>query len=320
MLSILSPVDAILGVYYAANAAATKYVMESAFYNKASGKLNKGTHRSYGETRHPKRDPSSVYSIEDNEQDATQYPMGVLSSHQQGYIESFLKGITSDDSIAVDPYTRGIHWLGIWKSQTADMTVSCTVSQPHVTNATVHLNSITEASIHKHVASHFDTGEFGGPSISRPKMNPQVQGKYAVPLVDSLLSCKLVSQSNIQWSMVVLSNSQPIFNIVYGGKTYECILTHGSCNLLAKHTSVCASISSPRSTSQNFSFRSNIITDGAGTGPSLTVHTSGVIQYQGKPQSIYPVASSFKSCINMIMTSEYSHKFVTSLGIVREFG
>lgn len=90
--------------------------METNFYSRATGKLKQTSSNSFTDVKRSKQDGSTIYSIEDDEEDSLQYPMGELSRTQLKFIQSFVRSITSDPSIEIDPITRGIHWIGSWSS------------------------------------------------------------------------------------------------------------------------------------------------------------------------------------------------------------
>ncbi|KAJ5040383.1 uncharacterized protein L3040_006039 [Drepanopeziza brunnea f. sp. 'multigermtubi'] len=122
-----------------------------------------------------------------------QYPTGTLSRTQQRTIESFLQGITQSSTVNVDP------------------SFSATLLQPHVSNAIAHLRQITERAIRVHSSEHFPPGDKGSPTISTPKVNVQLHGRFSMPLVDSLVDAGLLIESNASWANMVLSETQPIF-------------------------------------------------------------------------------------------------------------
>jgi len=79
-----------------------------------------------------------------------------------------------------------------------------------------------------------------------------------------------------------------------------------------------AGIVSPISTSQNYTFRSRLLTSGEGTSPSITIHKFGTLQYQGKPESANIVARCFKDCIYKAMESHSSSIFINSHAVTRD--
>ncbi|EKD16455.1 hypothetical protein MBM_04924 [Drepanopeziza brunnea f. sp. 'multigermtubi' MB_m1] len=224
-----------------------------------------------------------------------QYPTGTLSRTQQRTIESFLQGITQSSTVNVDPSCRGIHWI-----------VSATLLQPHVSNAIAHLRQITERAIRVHSSEHFPPGDKGSPTISTPKVNVQLHGRFSMPLVDSLVDAGLLIESNASWANMVLSETQPIFVVADSKGIRECKLTHNSCAILEESCPPHVGISSPQAKAQSYSFRSRGIMTGNGTGPSITIHRSGTLQYQGKPENAYTVGKCFKECIESICRGFYN--------------
>lgn len=292
--------------------------MENKFYSRATGKLSKTSHKSFTDRDRSKKDSSTIYSIEDSQDDSRQYPTEILSISQKWYIEMFLRSISCNLHLSIDVSVRGVHWMGLWKCNTQNITLSVSLSQPHITNATIHLKGLSIDVAKNHARDYFPSRDNGGPYISPTKMYFTVMGKYAIPFVDSLVEYKLIESRNISWTMIVLSQTQPIFTIILDTATYECAMTHGSCAVLSESIPESARISHPISNSQNFSFRSSSITEGLGSGPSITIHASGILQYNGSPRHIETVTSSFRDCISSIMKSDYATKFIKSLVILRE--
>ena len=292
--------------------------METKFYNRATGRLTKSSYQSYTEKSRSKKHDSTIYTIEDTNEDFKQYPCDILSSTQKLYINIFLRSISNDDTISIDSSIRAIHWIAAWKSKSDNITISLSLLQPHITNATLQFPGLTESSVRNHISTHFENTDMGLPHVQSTRRYCTSMGKFAVPLADSLIDNNLITYNKISWSMVVLGQTQPIFVIVYANITYECTMTHMSCCILSDHASKYVRISHPISNSQNFSFRSPTITEGEGTGPAITIHSSGILQYQGNPKHIALVVSSFRNCIMSIMDSEYAYRFVRSLAIIRE--
>lgn len=293
--------------------------MESRFYSRATGKSKKGTHNAFGETHYKAKDSSTVYTIDDDDTiDFRQYPMGILSTTQKRYIESFLQGISSSTIVNIDSEQRAIHWIGFWISIDKTTMISCTLVQPHISNAIVHLYKTSVNMVRTHSSERFPPTDRGSPSISVPRKNPQIQGKFAIPLADSLIEADLLEIPNISWSNIVLTETEPLFIITNFDGTYECKLTHESCAIMKRTAPSEVGIVSPTSNSQNYTFRSRNLTGGEGTGPSITVHKFGTLQYQGKPESASAVAKCFKDCIYAVMESELVSLFVNSLALVRD--
>jgi hypothetical protein len=306
-------------VIHAAAAAHSKYTMsEKHFYNKTTGKLKKASFQSFGAQHEKTKSPSTVYTIDsvDGPTDE-QYPTGKLSIHQQKYIESFLQGITQSDSVDIDPTCRGIHWIGFWTSTDNTTMVSVSMLQPHITNAILHLQRVNENVVRGHASRYFPPSDKGEPTISTPKINVQLHGKFSMPLADSMIEHGILSGSNVSWSNMVLSETQPIFIVADPNGIRECKLTHASCSILETTCPPHVGISSPPTRTQSYSFRSRNITGGRGTGPSITIHRSGTLQYQGKPENAYIVGRCFRECIDSVLTSKSAPRFLNSLGVIR---
>jgi len=77
-------------------------------------------------------------------------------------------------------------------------------------------------------------------------------------------------------------------------------------------------ISHATSTGHNFTFRSSSLRGGGGTGPSITIHVSGTMQYNGSPLCIKEVTGVFKRCLDETMNSSSAMRFLRSLCIIRE--
>jgi hypothetical protein len=305
-------------VYIAAFAARSKYIMSTEIYTYSTKKLRAGSHHAFGETHRNGKSPSTVYTI-GSEEDLSneQYPTGTLSPTQKFFIESFLQGITQESNIDVDINHRAIYCIGSWKSQDNRILVSCSILQPNIANGTVHLKGISVNTVQEHSTRVFPVHDGKGPSISVPNFNPQLQGKYAISLADSLIAHNLVKENLVSWSLIVLSQTQPLFVISAPEGVFECRLTHDSCKILEEVAPSHVGISHSRSTSQSFSFRNRGHASGGGSGPSVTIHTSGTLQYQGKPTNAYIVAKCFKDCIYTVMESRSVSRFINSLSIVR---
>lgn len=293
--------------------------MATDVYSYTSKKLKAGSQYAFGETYSVGKAPSTVYTIDTEEEAASrQYPTGTLSPTQRKHITGFLKGITQDDNVEIDVSRRAIHTIGSWTTPNKQILVTCMMVQPNIANGTVHLQGISAAAVHSHSSIIFPTTDGKGPSISTPNHNPQIQGKYAILLADSLIEHGLVRFDKVSWSLLVLSQTQPIFIVSSPDGMYECKLTHDSCRLLDENAPERVGVSHSRSTSQSFSFRSKNHSIGGGSGPSITIHRSGTLQYQGKPQHAYIVGNCFKQCLDATMHSASSGRFIRSLGIIKK--
>ena len=133
-----------------------------------------------------------------------------------------------------------------------------------------------------------------------------------------MLERKVISPSNANWSNIVFSNTQLVFVVIVENTAYECVLTHTSCNIMSKIPVENVIISPPKTGSQSYSFRNLSITYGKGSGPSITVHRSGTMQSQGRPEHVRLVTKSFRNCLEAVMSSPSAHRFISSLGIIRD--
>jgi hypothetical protein len=287
--------------------------MEGKFYSRSTGKLRSTSHNSYVTRLQSGKDASSVYSLEDYEEDSSQYPTGQLSETQAFYIQAFVDGMSSRKCNAIDPTTRAIHWIGSWKTKDGDITVSCTILQPHMTLASIGLTGVYAVNANKYAEEYAMQNDGNSPKVLKTVKYCQILGRHAAPFADMLVEKKYVLKNKISWNNVVLSLTQPMFCVVSDNTVYECKLSHASCKVMAKTIPNSATVSSPTSGAHNYTFRCSALRGGQGTGPSITVHTSGIIQFQGKPDSIGLVASSFKDCIDAVMSSKNSMAFLRSL-------
>lgn len=292
--------------------------MEQEFYSRSTGKLKNASHRSYSVRPQSKRETSSVYSVENEEDDSSQYPTGELSATQIEYIQAFVDGMSHKPSVKVDPTTRAIHWVGSWRIPEEDITVSCTILQPHITLASIGLSGMYAVTANKYTNDYAAMNNGDHPKVLKTVKYCQVMGKHSIPFVDMLIDKSYISKSSVSWNNVVLSLTQPIFCVISKGMAYECKLSHGSCKVMSKSLPPSATISFPTSGAHNYTFRCSELRGGGGTGPSITVHTSGIIQFQGKPQAIRLVVSSFKDCIDATMSSTNSMMFLRSLVVLRK--
>lgn len=84
---------------------------------------------------------------------------------------------------------------------------------------------------------------------------------------------------------------------------------------MINHHPFTVGIVGPTSRRQSYSFKSVEIA-GDGTASSITVHKSGALQHQGRPNSTFQVGRCYKECLNYIITSPYYVRFIDSLAIV----
>ncbi len=292
--------------------------MESQFYTRPTGKFKNVHPSSYGSKNYPKKDQESVYSLENYEDDYSQHPTGELSKTQIRFIKDFLKAMLNKDDVTVDPHCRSIHWIGTWRLEESDLTISCSLIQPHITACTIGLSGMTYSTADIFAKRFFSGDGLGSVSLLRVTKFCQALGKYSIPFSDMLLERNLIKREKIQYSNVVLSKMQLMFCVIQDDIAYECKMTHASCKIISDYYSDIANISHPTSTSHNFAFRSPKLRAGRGTGPSITVHTSGSMQYNGNPSAISEVTKCFKDCIFNIMESKNAMKFLRSLSITRE--
>jgi hypothetical protein len=306
-------------VGYAAAAAQIKWTMEEHFYSRSTGKLKSTSHNSYTVRSQIRKEASSVYSLENEEEDCSQYPTGELSTTQIEYIQAFVDGISLHSSEKIDSTTRAIHWVGSWRMPQSEITVSCSILQPHITLASIGLSQMYAVNANRYATEYSTLNDGDSPKILKTVKYCQVMGKHAIPFVDMLIESKRILRQNVSWNNVVLSLTQPIFCVASDNVVYECKLTHTSCRVMSRTLPESASISVPTSGAHNYTFRCSQLRGGEGTGPSITVHTSGIIQFQGKPHSIKLVTSSFRDCINATMVSNNSMAFLRSLAVLRKF-
>ena len=292
--------------------------MEQEFYSRSTGKLKNASHNSYSVKSQTKKDNSSVYSLENDEEDPSQYPIGVLSPTQAEYIQAFVDGMSFDKAQKVDKTLRGVHWIGSWRLSKENITVSCTMLQPHITAASIVLSGMYMVTANRHAYRYASLNDGDSPKVLKTVKYCQVMGKHAIPFVDMLIDNLDISRANVSWNNVILSLTQPIFCVVSDGIAYECKLSHGSCKVMSKTLPSSTTVSLPTSGTHNYTFRCSELRGGGGTGPSITVHTSGIIQFQGKPHAIKFVASSFRECIETTMTSKNSIMFLRSLVVLRK--
>ena len=290
--------------------------MDIQFYSRATGKLRKVSYTEFGTTNSRKTSTSTVYTLDETASTAKQYPTGSLSPSQKKYIESFLQGITCSKEVNLDVNVRGIHWIGFWLSEDSTTIVSCTTVQPHVSNGMVHLSGIGKQEVADHAAKYFNETDNGKPSVTTPCKNPQLHGKFAIPLADSLIYHKLINSSQASFNLVVFSQMQPIFTVCNEHGTYRCRLTHNSCRIMYGTCPENVGIVGPTSSGRSYSFRSKDIVGSSGTGPCSTVHVSGTLQYQGKPDSANDVGKCFKECLESVMNSSSSGRFINSLALM----
>lgn len=292
--------------------------METNFYSRATGKLKQTSSNSFTDVKRSKQDGSTIYSIEDDEEDSLQYPMGELSRTQLKFIQSFVRSITSDPSIEIDPITRGIHWIGSWSSPFDQVTVTCYITQPVVINGIIHLSGVSYDTVLRHSHIHFTSQDKGAPTVMKTNTSCQILGKYAIPLADSLIEHGIIKDTNVRWSNVVIGQTHPIFIIVTDKCIYECSMTYGSCLVIDRCKPDSVNISHPVTGKLNWSFRSSRLTQGRGSGPHVTVHGSGIFQYQGSASNIEEVITCFKECIDTVMLPNNASRFIKSLNLIRK--
>ncbi|RKF65310.1 hypothetical protein GcC1_123017 [Golovinomyces cichoracearum] len=59
--------------------------------------------------------------------------------------------------------------------------------QPHISNGMVHTSCVLHDTIVQHAEVFFKDVGYGTPSVRSPHTNPQLHGKPALPLADSLV-------------------------------------------------------------------------------------------------------------------------------------
>jgi len=244
--------------------------------------------------------------------------VGQLSPSQKKYIEIFMNSISLRDDIQIDSNLRAIHTIGSWKSEDFKTTIVWTMIQPHITTVTVSLYGITSDIAEKYSEEYSSLGYFEKPTIIKTTRYCQVMGRYAALFVDRLIKDSKIKESRSTWSIIVLGLTQPIFHVMNENIAYECKLTHASCKVISEYLPKSATISFPTTGGQNIAFRSSELRAGNGTGPAITVHTAGTVQYQGKPDSLGIVVSAFRDCIDTVIKSPGSMKFLRSLAILRK--
>lgn len=292
--------------------------MSNTFYSRATGKLSKSTHGSLTEIKKSKRDGSTIYSIDDDEEDSSQYPTGELSTTQLKHIQEFVRSLSGNDNIEIDPDLRGIHWVGMWNVPDDNATISCSFIQPHITACLVSPKGASYRSAKRHSDEFFVNKDKGYPDVRATSTSFQLFGKYSIPLMDSLIENKIVSQNTVTWSNLIIGQTQPIFTIISPHGSYECSLTFNSCLILDEASSDSVNVIHPTSETLNFTFRSSLVANRDGQGGHMTVHGSGIIQCQGSPIYIRETMTSFRECIISAMGPRYASRFINSLNVVRK--
>lgn len=292
--------------------------MSNTFYSRATGKLSKSTHGSLTEIKKSKRDGSTIYSIDDDEEDSSQYPTGELSPTQLKHIQEFVRSLSGNETIEIDPDLRGIHWVGIWNVPDDNATISCSFLQPHITACLVSPKAASYRMAKRHSQDFFENTGKGYPNITPTVSSFQLFGKYSIPLMDSLIKHNIVSPDMVRWSNLIIGQTQPIFTIISPHGSYECSLTFNSCLILDEASSDSVNVIHPTSETLNFTFRSSSVATRDGEGGHMTVHGSGIIQCQGSPIYIRETMTSFRECIMSAMSPKYASRLINSLNVVRK--
>lgn len=292
--------------------------MSNQFYSRATGKLSKSTHGSLTEIKKSKRDGSTIYSIDDDEDDSSQYPLGTLSLTQLKHIQEFVRSLSGNETIEIDPHTRGIHWVGMWHVPDDNATISCSFLQPHVTACLVSPKKTSYRAVKMHSDLYFVQQDKGYPDVRSTGTSCQLFGKYSIPLMDSLIENNIVRKEMVTWSNLIIGQTQPIFTVVSPNGAYECSLTFNSCLVLDEASPDTVNIAHPTSETLNFTFRPSMVANRDGEGGHMTVHGSGIIQCQGSPIFIRETMTSFRECIISTMTPKYASRFMNSLNVVRK--
>jgi len=313
--------------------------MESQFYTRTTGRFRHATRDSFGERSrtHDNESVSYIFS-EESAEETQQYPLPDLSVSQRKFIESFLRGISMYDHLSIDPQCRAIHPIGVWLQDDGTRIVTCSVPQPRLSNATVHLSKVKMKTIKEHSNKYFSssitststgtdtrvvgtegtqgTEVTGTPSIYLSVKNPRLMGRFAIPLADSLIHHRVVDESSVKWSNVVLSKMQPVFVVAGASGVSKCRLTHASCSIMLALAPSHVGITSPVGTAQNYSIRSKDVVTDHGTSSSITIHRMGTLQFQGRPEYTMVVGRCFKSTIDAVMASASSARFLNSLALI----
>jgi hypothetical protein len=285
-------------------------------YTRGTGRLSKAPHGIYSDSNKINKATSTIYSVESSDDLSRQYPLGCITPTQRLLVSSFIHGLCNIENPEIDSARRAIHTVGTWRQ--TDTTVFCTAVQPHVTNAIIHIKGVPTAYVTKSKDDYIAVVGGAEPSLNTSTGCPQPQGALAVPFTDYMLARNVLSESNVQWSNTVLSKTQVVFIVVSGTSAFECVLTHRSCAIMARNQPEDAVILPPSSRSESYSFRRLSLTHGKGSGPSVTVHRSGTMQYQGGRKFIYSLMSNFRSCIDKTMSSQHSSMFISSLAVTRD--
>jgi hypothetical protein len=306
----------VVGAAYAAKS--NMMSKDGSHYTRATGKQSKPSYGLYSDSKVRDNDNSTIYTIEDSTESTEQSPLGCLTTSQRYFINEFLGGLCSKQNVDIDNYRRAIHLVGEWRSKESHTTIICTAAQPNITNAVVHIKGIPTGTVMSAKQDYIAVVGGTHPIVNTMTKCPQPQGAIAVPFTDYMLERKVISKPNINWSNMIFSNTQLIFIIIMETGAYECVLTHTSCNIMSKVSPVDAAISPPKTNFQSYSFRRLSITYGVGSGPSLTIHRTGTMQCQGRPEYIRSITSNFRECINNVLVSDQAHRFISSLGIIRD--
>lgn len=291
--------------------------MEDQFYIRPTGKLKSVHYSSYGSKDGSRKDKDSIYSLGENDIDYGQYPWGELSVTQMKFINTFMNSIQSKSRIEVDPCIRVIYWIGLWRIPDNNITISCTLMQPNIGMCMISLSGVKRDLVKEIIDRSYSQGDPRTPSMNKTGSYCQIMGRNSIQFVDELVRVGVIGEEKVSHVNMTLVNTQPIFSIVQDNTTYECKLTHESCKVIESMKLNYVNISRGTSTGHNFSFRSANLRDGRGTGPNITVHSAGTIQYNGSPLCIEEVTRTFKRCLDDTMCSDKAVKFLRSLGVVR---
>lgn len=287
---------------------------EAGYYSRPTAKLSEATLRAFKSRGRRHSASSSNYSIEDIEDDTAQRPLGVLTTTQARFISDMMSGLAGGRRIEVNRNCRAMYVLGSWFCKSEACMVTMCMAQPHLVNSMVQLREVKAERAEAWAREVFTDDE--AKTCKTAAQWTKMMGRFSIPIADYFIESGKTSPDNIRWANVVMSQATLFFTIMTGGDVIECFLSVQSCKRMAKYSAGLCTINEPVSSNNSAIVRPLVGSDGATSG-FISVHGSGMIQYQGPGDRAGPLCLNFRKCLSRIMASDSVSDFIGSLRVSR---
>lgn len=234
----------------------------------------------------------------------------ILCNSQLELIKSIALNYGIDE---IDKDWRRTWNIGAWHIDNK-LSISVNLKQPNISNCWVNIRNIDIGRVQK-LAIKYSSEKL---SKSTCKVIPgnkkvQIQGRWALNIVDDLLAENLIVKENIEVSSINIGQTRLFYWIVTNtGSRYICFLTKDSIDIIVRYIPEwCMDISEANSGgSTTLKLRDPPIVNDS---TQLSISELGWLQYQGRSENIGKLSKALSIAIRSTISSIHLKLFLESL-------